>query len=124
MDILSVLKENIAGVLDSLYGLSEARIDLQATREEFAGDVTLLVFPYAKASHKAPEETAREIGEALVQQFPLQQYADSIMPKLMPALFAILCYWLLGKKWMNSNRLILAAIVIATVLAALGVVEV
>lgn len=63
-------------------------------------------------------------GEALVQQFPLQQYADSIMPKLMPALFAILCYWLLGKKWMNSNRLILAAIVIATVLAALGVVEV
>ena len=48
MDILSVLKENIAGVLDSLYGLSDARIDLQATREEFAGDVTLLVFPYAK----------------------------------------------------------------------------
>lgn len=70
MDILSVLKENIAGVLDSLYGLSEARIDLQATREEFAGDVTLLVFPYAKASHKAPEETAREIGEALVQRIP------------------------------------------------------
>ena len=59
MDILSVLKENIAEVLDSLYGLSDARIDLQATREEFAGDVTLLVFPYAKASHKAPEETAR-----------------------------------------------------------------
>lgn len=70
MDILSVLKENIAGVLDSLYGLSAARIDLQATREEFAGDVTLLVFPYAKASHKAPEETAREIGEALVQRIP------------------------------------------------------
>ncbi len=70
MDILSVLKENIAEVLDSLYGLSDARIDLQATREEFAGDVTLLVFPYAKASHKAPEETAREIGEALVQRIP------------------------------------------------------
>ena len=68
MDILSVLKENIAEVLDSLYGLSAARIDLQATREEFAGDVTLLVFPYAKASHKAPEETAREIGEALMQR--------------------------------------------------------
>ena len=83
---------------------------------------TMVQFPLRTVSVTVATDPVT--GEALVQQFPLQQYADSIMPKLMPALFAILCYWLLGKKWMNSNRLILAAIVIATVLAALGVVEV
>ena len=70
MDILSVLKQHIAGVLDSLYGLPDAQIDLQATREGFAGDVTLLVFPFVKASRKAPQETADQIGRALAERIP------------------------------------------------------
>lgn len=70
MDILSVLKENIASALQDLYAVDEAKVDLQATREEFAGDVTLLVFPFVRASRKSPEDTAREIGEALVARIP------------------------------------------------------
>ncbi len=70
MDILSVLKENISQVLESLYGLSDAQTDLQATREEFAGDVTLLVFPFVRASRKSPEDTGREIGQALKARIP------------------------------------------------------
>lgn len=70
MDILSVLKENIASALQDLYAVDEAKVDLQATREEFAGDVTLLVFPFVRASRKSPENTAREIGEALVARIP------------------------------------------------------
>ena len=38
-----------------------------------------------------------------------------------PALFAALCYWMLGKKWMNSNKLILVVVVFAIVLAFFGV---
>ena len=46
------------------------------------------------------------------------------MPGLMPALFAVLCYWMLGQKRMNSNRLIITVLVLAIVLASLGIVEV
>ena len=38
-----------------------------------------------------------ETGEEIFNEFNLQSYADSIMPKLFPALFAVLCYWMLGK---------------------------
>ena len=68
--------------------------------------------------------TDPKTGEMLLQEFPLQKYMDSIMPGLMPALFAVLCYWMLGKKWMNSNRLIITVLVLAIVLASLGIVEV
>ncbi|MGB7594499.1 MAG: PTS system mannose/fructose/sorbose family transporter subunit IID [Erysipelotrichaceae bacterium] len=47
--------------------------------------------------------------------FDFQVLADKIMPKFGAALLVGLCYWLLGKKWMNSNRLILLVIVIAIV---------
>lgn len=70
MDILSVLRQHIAGVLETLYGLQDAQIDLQGTREDFAGDVTLLVFPFVKAAHKAPQDTAQQIGQALQERIP------------------------------------------------------
>ena len=62
-----------------------------------------------------------ETGEEMFNEFNLQKYADSIMPALFPALFAALCYWMLGKKWMNSNKLILVVVVFAIVLAFFGV---
>lgn len=70
MDIQTVLKENISAVLSDIYGLENQRADLQATRPEFAGDLTLLAFPYVRASHKSPEDTAREIGAALKERIP------------------------------------------------------
>ena len=54
MDIQTVLKENISAVLSDIYGLENQRADLQATRPEFAGDLTLLAFPYVRASRKSP----------------------------------------------------------------------
>ena len=48
----------------ALYGVEPADnlIQVQPTRKEFEGDVTLVVFPLLKTSHKAPEATATEIG--------------------------------------------------------------
>ena len=56
-----------AGAVKSLYGVEadQQTLQLQATRKEFEGDVTLVVFPLLKASHKSPEATATEIGEYL-----------------------------------------------------------
>lgn len=42
----------------------------QKTKKEFEGNLTLVVFPFLKASHKAPEATAQEIGEYLLANEP------------------------------------------------------
>ncbi len=51
----------------ALYGIEPAPglIQVQPTRKEFEGDLTLVVFPLLRASRKAPEATATEIGEWL-----------------------------------------------------------
>ena len=61
-DILGGLAKE---AVKSLYGAepAEGALQLQATRKEFEGDVTLVVFPLLKVSRKAPEATATEIGE-------------------------------------------------------------
>ena len=40
-------------------------VQLQKTRSEFEGNLTLVVFPFVKMSHKSPEQTAQELGEYL-----------------------------------------------------------
>ena len=44
----------------------EASVELQETRKEFEGDLTLVVFPFVRAK-KAPEMVANEIGEKLLE---------------------------------------------------------
>jgi PTS system mannose-specific IID component len=63
-------------------------------------------------------------GADIINEYNLQTYADSIMPKLFPALLAWGCYVLLGKKWMNSNKLIWMVIILAIVLRLLGILSV
>ena len=57
----------IAG-LKTLYGqdVPEKMVQLQETRAEFEGNLTLVVFPFLKLSRKKPEDTAQEIGQYLV----------------------------------------------------------
>ena len=52
----------------ALYGLevADAQIQLQKTRPEFEGNITLVVFPFVKAARKAPAQVAAEIGEKLM----------------------------------------------------------
>lgn len=51
--------------LHTLYGIDNAAIDLQHTRKDFAGDLTLVVFPFLRSSKKSPEATAEEVGQHL-----------------------------------------------------------
>ena len=52
-----------------LYGqeVTEKMVQLQKTKKEFEGNLTLVVFPFLKISRKKPDETAREIGEYIKQ---------------------------------------------------------
>ena len=49
----------------SLYGqdVAPSLIQVQKTRPEFEGNMTLVIFPLLKISHKKPEDTAREMGD-------------------------------------------------------------
>ena len=60
------LEQNIGSVIQELYGV-EASVELQETRKEFEGDLTLVVFPFVRAAKKAPEMVANEIGEKLLE---------------------------------------------------------
>ncbi|MBE6330174.1 MAG: arginine--tRNA ligase [Bacteroidales bacterium] len=73
MSIEKKLSQSILQVLSDLYGQSvdEKSIQLQATRKEFDGDLTLVVFPFLKISKKTPELTAEEIGSKLKKIQPI-----------------------------------------------------
>ena len=73
MSLYRQLSEAIASILHTLYDLTTTadEITLTATRPEFEGHVTLVVFPYLKASHKSPQETAETIGAKLQEQTDL-----------------------------------------------------
>lgn len=67
MTIEEVISQGVAGALHELYGLDiDAASVLPApTSKDFEGDLTVVVFPWLKASHKAPQVTAQEIGQWL-----------------------------------------------------------
>ena len=68
-----VLAPKIKEIAESLYSTSidPKLIQLQKTKKEFAGDVTLVVFPFAKISKKSPQDTANELGMALQKGLPI-----------------------------------------------------
>ena len=68
MKLEITLQEAIIKALKSLYGesVNTIQVQLQKTKKEFEGHLTLVVFPFLKISKKSPEQTAQEIGEWLV----------------------------------------------------------
>lgn len=67
MTLEQILTEKVQEAVKNLYGIevNEQQVQLQKTRPEFEGDITLVVFPFVKAARKAPAQVATEIGEAL-----------------------------------------------------------
>ncbi len=63
--IKTKIKNAVAESLEVLYNLQipSDSIELQPTKKEFDGDVTLVVFPFVKQARKSPEMVANEIGE-------------------------------------------------------------
>ena len=72
MEIADKIMKAVQAVIEELYGqqVPEKMVQLQETRAEFEGQLTLVVFPFLKMSKKAPEATAQEIGEQLVAKVP------------------------------------------------------
>ena len=68
MNIETLISQAAGQAVKALYGMeaSEKMLQLQKTRSEFEGNLTLVVFPFVKAAKKSPEQTAQEIGQYLV----------------------------------------------------------
>ena len=68
MSIDNFLSQATADAVKALYGAEVAAESIvpSTTKKEFEGNLTIVVFPFLKASHKRPEDTAQEIGEYLV----------------------------------------------------------
>ena len=67
MTLENILTKKVQEAVKNLYGIevNEQQVQLQKTRPEFEGDITLVVFPFVKAARKAPAQVAMEIGETL-----------------------------------------------------------
>ena len=62
------INELAKAAVKSLYAVeaTDEQIQLQKTRPEFEGNITLVVFPFVKIARKAPQQVAAEIGEWLM----------------------------------------------------------
>lgn len=72
MKIEDKIGASVIEAIHALYGqeVSPAQVQLQKTKKEFEGHLTLVVFPFLKISRKAPEATAQEIGAYLKEHEP------------------------------------------------------
>ena len=72
MNIEALISKAAGEAVKALYGMdaTEKMLQLQKTRSEFEGNLTLVVFPFVKVARKSPEQTAQEIGEYLVKNCP------------------------------------------------------
>jgi len=67
MNLESSIQSIVKDAVSKLYALEVelAQIQIQKTRKDFKGDLTVVTFPFVKAAKKSPEATGQEIGEYL-----------------------------------------------------------
>ncbi|MDY6240549.1 MAG: arginine--tRNA ligase [Prevotella sp.] len=72
MSIAQEISTAAIAAVKELYGqdVPEKMVQLQKTRPDFEGNLTLVVFPFLKISHKKPVDTANEIGAYLTDYCP------------------------------------------------------
>ena len=72
MKIEQRIAASVVRAVKELYGadIAEKDVQLQKTKKEFEGHLTLVVFPFVRISRKSPEDTGRQIGECLMSAEP------------------------------------------------------
>ncbi len=72
MSIEAILVEAAIKAVKQLYNtdITDKQVQVQNTKPEFEGDLTIVVFPLLKISKKSPEETAKDLGEAIQNSSP------------------------------------------------------
>lgn len=99
------LGQHLQPILEKLYNRSidPNQIQLQSTKKDFEGDITLVVFPFLKDAKKGPEQTGQEIGALVVEQVDIVESFNVVKGFLN---FSIAnSYWLaqLNSFYANEN---------------------
>jgi arginyl-tRNA synthetase len=68
MNIDILIRQGVSKAIQTIYNseIDSEGIQIQLTRKEFEGDLTVVVFPYTRFSKKGPEQTGTDIGEFLI----------------------------------------------------------
>ena len=103
------ISKSVAKFLEEKYQLHQdpEQITLQKTKSEFEGELTLVVFPFLRASKKSPEQTAEEIGSYLKENTP--SVADFNVVKGFLNLSLNQGTWLSTLKSLSTNKQITAS---------------
>ena len=75
MNIETLINQTTKAALKELYNFvaEENQIQIQNTRKDQEGDITVVVFPFLRFSKKSAEETGKEIGDYIMQQVNIVQ---------------------------------------------------
>ena len=94
MKVENQIAQALSAALETLYGTKVApeALGLQKTKKEFEGNLTLVVFPFLKASHKSPEATATEIGEYIKAQHPELVASYNVVKGFLNLVIAPACW--------------------------------
>ena len=71
MDLKKLIEENICNYIFSNYELKVSYIEIQSTRKEYKGDITVVIFPLIKLLKKSPLDLGSEIGDHLLNEIKL-----------------------------------------------------
>ena len=88
------LASKAAAAVKAVYGVDApaSMLQVSATRKEFEGDYTLVVFPLLKLTHAAPAATAQALGEWMVKECPEVSSFNAVQGFLNLSLSNV--YWL------------------------------
>lgn len=72
-NIEQTLAQGVADAVKALYGIETecANVQIQKTKKEFEGDLTVVTFPFTKQAHKSPDVIGAEVGEWLKRECAL-----------------------------------------------------
>ena len=103
MNIEKELQIAIISAIAQLYNaeVNESQITLQKTKKEFTGHYTLVTFPLLRISRKNPEQTAQEIGEALIKESTIIESFNVIKGFLNLSLSSAI--WIGALEQINGN---------------------
>ena len=74
MHIQKIIRDNIQTGLKEIFQFDTDNIELQQTKKEFEGDITLVVFSFVKELKSSPKEIAEKIGDYLVENNSVVSY--------------------------------------------------
>ena len=99
----NIIIQKVVESVQSLYNenIESKLVQPQKTKKEFTGDLTVVVFPFIKASKKSPEQTAQEIGEYLLKN--VEQIEDFNVVKGFLNLSISAKFWLETFQKINTN---------------------